>query len=317
MTRDGLPVRSWVFRGDTVDVKTVAQVKKDLRGWKLTRCIFVGDAGMVSAENLKALSAGGGKYIVCMPLRHGTEVVKDVLFRAGRFRDVAYNLFVKEVIVGEGERRRRYALCFNPQEARRQRDHREKILAELEEVLPKLASGSEEHSKAACALRAGERYGKYLRQEHGRLLIDRDKVRWAQKIEGRFVIHTNDDTLTPQDMALGYKQLMQVERAWRLLKSGILIRPMFHWAPHRISAHVSLTMITFLLERIAENSCGDTWRNIRDDLRQIKLAQLFTPAGEVWQVSEPRPDAVNRLKQMKIPPPPLIWKVAQPPTHTP
>jgi hypothetical protein len=118
-------------------------------------------------------------------------------------------------------------------------------------------------------------------------------------------------------MALGYKQLMQVERAWRSLKSGIRIRPMFHWVPHRISAHVSLTMISFLLERIAENSCGDTWRNIRDDLRQVKLAQLFTPSGEVWQVSEPRPEAANRLKKLKIPPPPLIWKVGKTPTHTP
>jgi hypothetical protein len=63
MTRDGLPIRSWVFRGDTVDVETIEQVKSDLRGWKLTRSIFVGDAGMVSKENLKTLSAGGGNSI--------------------------------------------------------------------------------------------------------------------------------------------------------------------------------------------------------------------------------------------------------------
>ena len=69
MTRDGLPVRSWVFRGDTVDVKTIAQVKADLRGWKLTRSVFVGDAGMVSEANLRALAAGGGKYILCMPVK--------------------------------------------------------------------------------------------------------------------------------------------------------------------------------------------------------------------------------------------------------
>jgi transposase len=56
VTRDGLPVRHWVFPGHTVDVTTVTQVKDDLRGWKLSRCVFVGDAGMVSQENLKTLS---------------------------------------------------------------------------------------------------------------------------------------------------------------------------------------------------------------------------------------------------------------------
>ncbi len=81
MTRDGLPVRSWVFRGDTVDVETVAQVKADLRGWKLTRSVFVGDAGMVSAANLRALAQGGGKYILCMPVKAGNEVSEEVLAR--------------------------------------------------------------------------------------------------------------------------------------------------------------------------------------------------------------------------------------------
>ncbi len=319
MTRDGLPVRSWVFRGDTVDVETVAQVKRDLRGWNLTRCVFVGDAGMVSAQNLKALAAGGGKYIVCMPLRKGTEVVEDVLRRPGRFREVTPTLHVKEVFAAvDGERRRRYVVCFNPEEAKRQRAHRTTLLAELEEMLGRLRQGTgAEHSKAVCALRASERYGKYLRQARGRLVLDRERIQWAERIDGKFVVHTNDDTLTPEDVALGYKQLMQVERAWRLLKSGMRIRPIFHWMPHRIAAHVSLTMIALLLERVAENACGASWRAIQDDLRQVKLAQLMTPSGEVWQVSEPRPEAANRLKQLQIPPPPPLWRVAGPPAHTP
>ena len=316
MTRDGLPVRSWVFRGDTVDVTTIAQVKADLRGWKLTRSVFVGDAGMVSEANLRALAAGGGKYILCMPVKAGNEVSDEVLARPGRYRTIAPNLEVKEVVVGDGERRRRYVVCFNAEEAKRQQAHRAQILAELEAVLPDLgAEGA--HSKRACTLRASERYGQYLTQDrHGRLAIDPAKVRQAERQDGKFVVHSNDDTLTPEDLALGYKQLAQVERAWRLLKSGLRIRPIFHWAPHRISAHVSLTMVGLLLERIAETACGDTWRNIRDDLRQIKLAQFLTPQGELWQVTEPLPAAANRLKQLKIPAPPPVLKVDPPPTHT-
>ena len=86
VTRDGLPVRHWVFPGNTVDVTTVAQVKDDLKGWKLSRCVFVGDAGMVSQDNLERLSQSGGKYILCMPMRRGDEVTHDVLQRPGRFQ---------------------------------------------------------------------------------------------------------------------------------------------------------------------------------------------------------------------------------------
>jgi hypothetical protein len=264
-----------------VDVQTVAQVKADLRGWKLTRSLFVGDAGLVSEANLRALAQGGGKYILCMPVKAGNEVAAEVLARPGRYHPIAPNLAVKEVIVGAGERRRRYVVCVNGEEAQRQRRHREQILAELEGVLPDLqASGDGAHSKRVCALRASERYGQYLIQDRpGRLRIDPGKVRQAERRDGKFVVHSNDDTLTPEDLALGYKQLAQVERAWRLLKSGLRIRPIFHWVPHRICAHVSLTMVALLLERLAETACGDTWRNIRDDLRQIKLAQFLTPAN--------------------------------------
>jgi len=319
MTRDGLPIRSWVFRGDKVDVQTVAKVREDLRGWKLTRSIFVGDAGMVSEDNLKALAAGGGKYIVCTPMMRGDEVTKFVLTQPGRYKKVADNLHVKQVVMGDGERRRRYVVCFNPQEELRQQRHREKVLAELKEILSKLRHPLEHdatHSKRICALRASERYGKYLKIENGRLTIDREKVKRAERVAGKFVVHSNDDTLSAEDLALGYKQLAGVERAWRMLKSGIHLRPIFHWVPHRISAHVSLTMIALLLERIAENACGDTWRNIRDDLRQVKLIQLSTPDGDLWQVTEPAPNAVKILKQLGIPPPPPVLRVASSPTHT-
>jgi hypothetical protein len=316
VTRDGLPVRSWIFRGDTVDVKTVAKVKEDLRGWKLTRCIFVGDAGMVSENNLVELSKGGGRYILCMPILENSDAERAVA-HPGRFRKVTQNLRVKEVTLGDGERRKRYAVCFNPQEAERQRHHRERALAELEEELSAMCPDHIQHTKRECQLRASERYGKYLTPLDGRLQIDPAKVAKYERLDGKFVVHSNDDSLSAEDMALGYKQLQRVENAWRLLKTGIRMRPIFHWTPHRISAHVSLCMLALLLERIAENACGDTWRNIRDDLRQVKLAQLLGPQGEVWQVTTPPEAASKRLKQLNIHPPPTVLHIVAEPTHTP
>jgi hypothetical protein len=312
VTRDGFPVRHWVFPGHTVDVTTVERVKAELKGWRLGRCVFVGDAGMVSEKNLTALSRSGGRYIVCMPIHPGAEVAEEVLSRPGRYQEIAENLRLKEVVVGEGERRRRYVVCHNPQEEARQRAHREELLKELGAELKGLRDqGGEAHSKRVCALRASGRYGRYLKlTPGGKLVIDEAKIKAAERLDGKFVVHSNDDTLSAADMALGYKQLQRVEEAWRTLKSGLRLRPVFHWAVHRIHAHVFLTVLALLLERLAEAACTDTWRNIRNDLKRIKLAQLLSPNGTVWQVTEPPPEALKRLKALQIKNPPPLLQLA-------
>jgi hypothetical protein len=104
-------------------------------------------------------------------------------------------------------------------------------------------------------------------------------------------------------MALGYKQQQRVEEAWRTMKNGLKLRPVYHWAAYRIHAHAAITVLSLLLERTIEHACQDTWRNIRDDLEQIQLALLLSPHGRVWQVTEPSQDAAKRLKTLRIPPP--------------
>lgn len=196
-----------------------------------------------------------------MPMRRGDEITEDVLSRPGRYRTVAENLEVKEVIVGEGERRRRYAVCFNPLEARRQKAHRDELLNELEAELASLSDlAKERHTKRVCALRTSPRYGRLLKETKRGLVIDRQAVTELERFDGKFVVHSNDDTLTAEDMALGYKQQQRVEEAWRTMKSGLKMRPVFHWAPHRIHAHIAITVLALLLERAIEHACQDTWR---------------------------------------------------------
>ena len=139
--------------------------------------------------------------------------------------------------------------------------------------------------------------------------IDRQAIAELERFDGKFVVHSNDDTLTAEDMALGYKQQQRVEEAWRTMKGGLRMRPVFHWAPHRIHAHIAITVLSLLLERVIEHACQDTWRNVRDDLKRIQLAQLSSPNGTVWQVTEPTAEAANRLKALKIKPPPAILRL--------
>jgi len=312
VTREGLPVRSWVFPGQTKDDTTIAQVKADLKGWRLGRCVFVGDSGMNSEQNRKTLSLGGGKYILAAKMRGGGEVTADVLTRAGRFHEVKENLLAKQVFVGDGEGRRRYVVCFNRDEAKRQDRHRQMLLGLLAAELKTLKSpGDKSHSKRACELLASARFGRYIRKtKRGKLKVDRAAVAREAGLDGKWVITTNDDTLTVDDLVLGYKQLMRVEECWRTMKSGLKMRPMFHWRPHRIKAHVSLSVLALLLERVAEIRAGDTWRNIRAKLENIKVVEYVRDNVRIQQTTELSAELTSLLKRLGVPPPPRLHEIA-------
>ena len=122
VTRDGIPVRCWVWPGNTGDMSVIEEVKKDLNGWKLNRVISVIDRGFSSEDNLRYLQRAGGHYIAGERMRSGMEHVEEALSRPGRFKPVADNLEIKEVVVGDGEARIRYVLARNPKEALRDKE---------------------------------------------------------------------------------------------------------------------------------------------------------------------------------------------------
>lgn len=165
---------------------------------------FVGDAGMVSAANFKALAAGGGKYLMCMPMRKGDALTEQVLSRAGRYRTINERLQIKEVVIGDGERRRRYVLCFNPEEAARQQARRRHLLDHLEAELAAMGDAAQDvQSKRVAALRSSSRWGKYLTLGDKGLQLVAKAIKAAEHYDGKFLVHGNDDTLSAQDMALG------------------------------------------------------------------------------------------------------------------
>jgi hypothetical protein len=263
VTRDGMPVRSWVLPGDTADVTAVERIKEDLRQMRLGRALFVGDAGLYARANLAELSRGAGRYILATPIGRVKEIRDEVLSRPGRYAEITPNLRAKEVIVGQGERRRRYILCLNAEEAERERRHREAILDLLRLELERLG---DDHPKAACRLVSSKRFGPYLSQdEHGRPDIDLAKVKAAERLDGKFVLTTNDDTLSVADIALGYKGMWIIEACFRKLKTtGLGIRPMFHWTPRRIVAHVKLCVLALMIQRAAEIATGTPWSQLVD-----------------------------------------------------
>jgi Transposase DDE domain len=313
VTRDGMPVRSWVLPGNTADVTTVARIKDDLRAWRLGRCLFVGDAGMYSADNLAQLSRGLGRYILAVPMRRVRDIEDDVLTRPGRYKQVADNLQVKEVWVGDGERRKRYVLCLNPQEAERERTRRAQLLTKLNAELALLEQRQEDHPKAACALMASRRYARYLSEDsRGRPQLDPAKVKAAEKFDGKFVVISNDDTLSAEDIALGYKGGWIIESCFRRIKqTGLQVRPMFHWTPRRIEAHVKLCVLGLQMQRAAEIRCQLPWARIAHVLGGLKAVRYRCESRTIVQRSKITAETSALLKTLKISIPKRVLSVEE------
>jgi Transposase DDE domain len=299
VTRDGLPVRSWVLPGDTADVTAVQRIKDDLRQLRLGRALFVGDAGLYARANLEELSKGAGRYILATPIGRVKEIKDEVLSRPGRYAEITPNLRAKEVIVGQGERRRRYILCLNAEEAERERRHREELLDLLQRELDRLAS---DHPKAACRLVASKRFGSYPSLDgQGRPYIDRAKVRRAEQLGGKFVLTTDDDSLSAADSALGYKGMWLIEACFRKLKTtGLGIRPMFHWTPRRIVAHVKLCVLALMIQRAAEIAAQAPWSQLVDILERLKAVRYSCEGETIVQASRISPELVAILRKLDI-----------------
>lgn len=312
VTREGVPVRSWIFPGNTTDVTTVAKIKDDLRDMRLGRTLFVGDAGMYSKGNLDELAKGAGKYILATPIRRIKEIRDEVLSHPGRYAEIAPNLRAKEVLIGEGERRRRYILCLNEEEADRQKWRRAELLKTLKAELTAL---KKDHPKRACQLLSSKRFNRYLSQdENGRPFLDQNKVRRAEHLDGKFVLTTNDDSLSVADIALGYKGMWIIESCFRGMKTtGLQVRPMFHWMPHRITAHVKLCVLALMIQRAAENATGQTWRQIQATLEPLKAVQIATTEQTIVQSGKITKIAATILKKLNISTPKRILHIA--PAH--
>jgi transposase len=316
VTREGIPVRVWVWPGNTNDMSVIGDVKDDLRGWRLGRVVTVVDRGFSSDENLRYLTRAGGHWIAGEKMRDGSADAQTALSRQSRYRHVRDNLRVKEVLVGEGDAAKRFIVCHNPAEADRDRTQREQTIARLQAELEQIKAARAKakgpkataaHHRAECALRDHPTLGRYLRQtKTGRLLIDRQKIKAEERLDGKYLLSTSDPDLSAEDVALGYKNLLEAERGFRDLKSTLELRPVFHRLERRIRAHILLCWLALLLIRVTERSTSQTWRRIALELQRLHLVTLTGPAGSVAQTTTLTEPQRQILTALKIDPPPRV-----------
>src|SRR5579859_8070486 len=308
VTRDGIPLRTWCWPGSTSDSALIRQVKDDLRHWTLSRVVWVADRGFTSAENRRYLRKGGNHYIIGEKLRSGSAEAAAALSRQGRYQEVAGNLRVKEVRIAEDER---FVICHSPEGAERDAAIRARMTAQLKELIDGSdALGKEKRAELRGVISTKPGLNRYLRVTPGGLLrIDAARAKAEENLDGKYLLRTSDPKMTAEDIALGYKQLLEVERGWRDMKQVIDLRPACHRKEERIHAHVILCWLALLLARTAENACGSTWPRLRRELDRIHVGTFTGPAGTFRQRTEITKAQRDILRQLKIDPPPRIYQL--------
>jgi Transposase DDE domain len=308
VTRDGIPLRVWCWPGNTADSALIRQVKDDMRHWSLSRVIWVADRGFTSAENRRYLRRGGNHYIIGEKLRSGSAEARAALSRQGRYQEVAGNLRVKEVRIAEDER---FVICHSPEGAERDAAVRARLVARLKELIDgtdKLGRDKRAELRGVISTKPG--LNRYLRVTPGGLLrVDAGKAKAEENLDGKYLLRTSDPKMTAEDIALGYRQLLEVERGWRDMKQVIDLRPVYHRKEERIRAHVILCWLALLLARVVENTCGATWPDIRRELDRIAVGTFAGPAGTFRQRTEITQAQAAILTRLGIDPPPRIYQL--------
>jgi hypothetical protein len=319
VTREGIPVRCWVWPGNTSDQTVVSEIKSDLGGWRLGRAIYVVDSGFSGQANLRHLRSEGGHYIAGLKLRSGMVETEQALSRQGRYRTIKDNLRVKEVRLSDDPQAERYIVCHNPAEADRDRARRQQHIARIETELERLQAQRERaktkterqaHLRGECALRDHRTLSRYLRQtKTGRVALDRAKIAAQERLDGKYLLTTSDPSLSAEDVALGYKALLEAERSFRDLKGILRLRPVFHSKDDRIRAHVLICFIALVIVRVAETRTGQTWRTIRSELGTIRQGVFRSQDGEFTQTSELTATQRQLISTLGVPEPPRFGRI--------
>jgi transposase len=313
VTRAGIPVRVWSWPGNTSDSALIRQAREDMRDWTLARVMWVADRGFSSKENRRELRRGGGHYIIGEKLRSGSAEATAALSWQGRYSRVRDNLQVKEVKIAEDER---FVICYNPEQAERDAALREVMVDKLTTIIAdtdRLTPTKRAELRGRISTMPG--LNRFLRVTPGGLLrIDKTTIASEATLDGKYLLRCSDPALSAEDIALGYKQLLQVERGWRDMKTTLELRPVYHRLEDRIRAHVILCWLALLLIRIAETTTGHTWNHLRESLQELHVGTFEGPAGTFRQRTELTTEQRDILGKLDIEPPKKIIELGPPTT---
>ena len=274
---EGRPLCCELWPGNVTDVKTLIPIVDRLRTRFHIRSIcIVADRGMISQETIAQLQADERQvhYILGARLRNVKEIYEAVLSRGGRYRVVHESrqkstdpspLKVKEVSVDD----RRYVVCLNDKQAKKDRMDREAIVSALREQV----------KQNAKSMVGNKGYRKYLRDDGKKFAIDEAKVKRESRFDGKWVLQTDLCEMSAEDVALKYKQLWMVEDMFRTAKTLLETRPIYHHQDETIRGHVFCSFLAMVLrkelqDRLALEGDQFEWAEILRDLEALQYVEV-------------------------------------------
>jgi len=305
---DGRPVCSEMWPGNTADVTSLIPVIDRLRKrFAIERVCVVADRGMISAETIAEIEARGLFYILGVRER-SDKLVRDLvlddpapfvpLLVQKRDKDVDYEA---KTVTRAG---RRYIVCRNLEEMKKDAATRAALLASLEKQL----------AKGDKALVGNKGYRRFLKApEEGGFAIDRAKAEEDAKFDGVFVLRTNT-RLSPLEAMICYKQLWRVERVFRTSKSLFETRPIFHKLDETIRGHVSCSFLALVLkkeleDRVAALGQPFSWPDILADLDSLTETEVEQDGKRFLLRTAPRAAASLALRAASVALPPTLRQI--------
>ena len=321
MTREGIPLCHHVFPGNTVDKSTVVSVIRDLKSrFRLDRVVFVGDRGMLSDDNLDTILDEELGFIVAHTLRRNAVAAKVIEKLEERFDRTQE----EEQFLADERESVRFVLAYSPEIARTVRAKRTTLLSQadafMENALLRLASPSPRGRKPTPQ-GTYDRIRDYLRDHHLLSLyqvgIDGDHVMvhpngktrsWEEKIDGMLLVETTDLSSPPEEIIHRYKELAEIERGWRALKSTLLLRPVHHWTEDRIKAHVFICVLALQIERLMRNRLKTlSVSKALDRLRRIKVGEMRVGDTATLLATEVTAEQKEIMRELGVPPLPAAF----------
>ncbi len=308
VTREGIPARTWHWRGTAAEPTLISQVKDDLRDAAPSRIIWVSGHGLAPPENRRRLR-DSGDYIIAEKLRSGSAEAAAALSRQGRYQAVTAALRVKEVRVSNDER---FIICHAPGRAVRDAAARARTLALLKELIEYTEKlGKDKQAEACAAIAARPGLNRYLRiTPGGRLRIHAKSVKAEENLDGKYLLRASAPDVAAGDIAMAYTRLLETERGWRAMHQATGLRPACDRGEEHIRAHVLLCWLALLLARIAENDCHAAWSALRCELDRIAIGTFTGPAGTFRQRTEITDAQRDIFARLGIDPPPRMYTAA-------
>jgi len=277
-TEEGLPLGYHLFHGATWEGHTLRETLKSFAGrYQIKRIICVADRAMLSEENLKWIEAQGWQYVVSMRLRSLSQEWKEkILAEFPPAQPISEQpvVVVREWQYGPA---RRLVVSYSSERHRKDAFDRERLLQKVN----KLLSGKTEASPEKLISNRGVR--RFLRSaEQGKVVLDQTKIEQDKYWDGLYGVISNC-SLPKEDLLTLYKGLWQIESAFRLNKHDLKIRPVFHWTPARIEAHVAICFIAYAVAKHAEYRVGLQYEKlsfefIRNELLAVQASILVDTA---------------------------------------